>query len=754
MPETESSSPEAPSPAPAEEPIEERAGETAAPQSSSATAAADPAPSPDRSRRPRRPRRRHPLRRPSSTLATAAAATPARSPLPAAVDPRFDWRRIVHTFLLSRALDQLEEVELYPAKKVLYQFSARGHELGQIVLGSMLVGPHDAVSGYYRSRPLLLALGLSAADALAGGMAKTGSVSEGRDIGAVYNLPRPSGQNGVVVLPMAGGVGTQYTPTAGWARALVYYRDELRQASYRGSIAVALGGEASVATNGFWSALTMATTERLPMVFYIEDNGFGISVPGSRQTPGGNIAQNLASFHNLRVWDGDGTDPVDTIRCLSGALTAARGDRAPALVRLRVPRLCGHSGQDTQGYKSPEMVAAERARDPLPHLHAYLVPAKFNQEEWVRMERAAEEQARAALAEAEARPDPDPTTLPEHLFAPPRRLTPVEPATAGARMNMVAAIRRTLEVEMERNPLVLTFGEDVGPKGGVHTATLGLQPRFGPRRVFDTSLSEEGIIGSATGMALAGLRPVAEIQFRKYADPATEQLNDCGILRWRTANRFWAPIVVRMPGGFFKCGDPWHSQSSEVTFAHALGWQVLLPSNAADAVGLLRAALRSDNPSIFFEHRNLLDAASARRPYPGDDYILPLGLAACLQSGSDVTVVTWGGMVERCLAAAAGRPGAVEILDLRTLMPWDKPAVLASVRKTSRCLIVHEDTLTAGFGAEIAAVLAQEAFISLDAPIERLAVPDLPLPYNVGLLNALLPSVEAIRAAIERLLNY
>jgi 2-oxoisovalerate dehydrogenase E1 component len=678
-------------------------------------------------------------------------------PRPAATatgpDPRFDWRRIARTALLSRALDHLEETQLYPAKKVLYQFSARGHELPQIVLGSLLIGPHDAASGYYRSRPLLLTLGLTAEESLAAGMAKAGGISDGRDIGAVYNLPRPANQPGATVLPMAGGVGTQFTTTAGWARAIRYHRDELGDASYRGALAVALGGEASVASNGFWSALTIATTERLPMLFLIEDNGFGISVPGLRQTPGGNIAQNLASFRNLRVWDGDGTDPAEVVRCITGAVAAARAERSPALVHLTVPRLSGHSGQDSQAYKSPQLLAAERAHDPLPRLRNYLVPALLSEAEWTEMEQSVEAEVTAGLAAAEARPEPDPRRLLEDMWAPPRAVAASAPETAGARLNMVAAIRRTLEAELRQNRRLLVFGEDVGPKGGVHTATQGLQAEFGPRRVFDTSLSEEGIIGSAVGMALAGLRPVAEIQFRKYADPAAEQLHDCGTLRWRTRNRFSAPVVVRMPGGFFKCGDPWHSHSGEVEFVHAFGWQVLYPSNAAVAVGLLRSALRSDNPSIFFEHRNLLDSASARRPYPGDGYQLSLGQAACLQTGTELTIVTWGAMVERCLTAAADFPGQVEVLDLRTLMPWDREAVLTSVGKTTRCLIVHEDTLTAGFGAEIAAVLAQEAFYSLDAPVERLAVPDVPLPYNAQLMESLLPRPETIREAITRLIG-
>jgi 2-oxoisovalerate dehydrogenase E1 component len=308
-----------------------------------------------------------------------------------------------------------------------------------------------------------------------------------------------------------------------------------------------------------------------------------------------------------------------------------------------------------------------------------------------------------------------------------------------------------LEHELEVNPRVVVFGEDVGRKGGVHAATLGLQEKFGVARVFDTSLSEEGIIGRAVGMAAAGLMPVPEIQFRKYADPAAEQLNDCGSMRWRTANRFAAPMVVRIPGGFFKCGDPWHSQSNEVQWIHGLGWRVAMPSNAEDAVGLLREALRGNDPTIFFEHRSLLDGSWARRAYPGDDFLVKFGKATLLQRGDAVTVVTWGAMVERCELAIQRTKICADLLDLRTLSPWDREATLESVRKTRRCLIVHEDTITAGFGAEIAAVLAKEAFFDLDAPIERLAMPDVPSPHSPVLLEAVLPNVDRIAAALADL---
>jgi 2-oxoisovalerate dehydrogenase E1 component len=667
-----------------------------------------------------------------------------------------DWHRVVKTFLVSRGLDDLEETKLLPEKKILYQFSARGHELGQILLGMLLTKPHDAASGYYRSRPLLLTLGLSVADALKSGLGKGGGISDGRDIGVVFNMPNSTG---TTVLPMAGGVGTQYTTTAGWAHAIRYHSETLKDKSYKGSIAAVLGGDGSVATNGFWAALNIATTRKLPMLFFIEDNGYGLSVPSTVQTPGGDIAKNLASFGDLCILHADTSDPARTAEAVAKAVEYVRAGKGPVMLRLVMPRLSGHSGQDTQAYKSSELIEKERRQDPLISLKSFLVPRVLSAAVWSKLELEAAEVVAQGLREALASAEPA-TDLPSvvrHLFAEDEPVVeegvaaPPEPA----RINMLTAIRRTLEYELKSNTKVLVFGEDVGLKGGVHAATMGLQAAFGEDRVFDSSLSEEGIIGNAVGMAQAGLRPVAEIQFRKYADPATEQLNDCGSMRWRTANQFSAPIVVRMPGGFgSKCGDPWHSVSSEVTFAHAIGWQVAYPSNAEDAAGLLRTALRSKNPTIYFEHRAQLDSSWARRPYPGDAFAIPFGVAKTVQNGTDLTVVTWGAMVERCLAASELAGASVEVIDLRTIVPWDREAVLESVRKTHRCLVVHEDTMTAGFGAEIAAVVAKEAFLKLDAPVERLAVPDIPLPYNVQLLEAVLPSVGSIAEQMKATLDF
>jgi 2-oxoisovalerate dehydrogenase E1 component len=295
----------------------------------------------------------------------------------------------------------------------------------------------------------------------------------------------------------------------------------------------------------------------------------------------------------------------------------------------------------------------------------------------------------------------------------------------------------------------------VGVKGGVHGATLDMQRKFGVDRVFDTSLSEEGIMGRAQGLAYAGLMPVPEIQFRKYADPAHEQINDIGTVRWRTANKFAAPMVVRIPVGYGKkTGDPWHSFSAEAVFAHTLGWRIAIPSNAADAVGLLRTALRGDDPTFFFEHRALLDTAQGRRPYPGDDYCLPFGRAAMIAEGDELTVITWGETVHRVLEAAEPFVDRIAIIDLRTIIPWDRDQVLTSVRCTGKALIVHEDTITAGFAGEIIAFIAGECFTDLDAPVERLATPDMPIPYNVGIMESILPNVQTIRAKMQKLLDY
>ncbi len=681
-----------------------------------------------------------------------------------------DWKRVARTLLLSRALDRIEERELVPAGLITYQFSSRGHDLAQIILGEQITNTYDAATLYYRSRPFVLTQGLTPVEALCSTMGRSGGISEGRDIGVVHNLPR---RDRGTVLPTSGDVGAQFTPAIGWAQAIRYRSEVLKEKEWNGAIAVALAGDAACATNGFWSALTIATTLRLPYLFFIEDNGYGISVTGDLQTPGGNISENLASFRDLKILSGSGVEPEETSQLIEEAVRSTRSGEGPVLLHLRVPRLCGHSFADNQAYKSEEQVAEEEANDPLPKLREYLVGKKIlSEKEWSAMEEEAWEEAGKAAEEAKNAKEPETAGVLKDRFYEKGSVQVAggrmaetgekehekwtggtsEAKPEGPRMNMIDAIRRTLENELKKDDRLLLFGEDVGMKGGVHGATVDLQRAFGEERVFDTSLNEEGIIGRAVGMAMAGLMPVPEIQFRKYADPAHEQITDCGTIRWRTAGKFAAPLVVRIPVGYGKkTGDPWHSVSGEALYAHLIGWRIAIPSNAEDAVGLLRSALRGNDPTMFFEHRALLDTRDGRRPWPGDDFLLPFGKARIVREGTDVTVVTWGEMVHRAVAAAEECKASAEVIDLRTVSPWDKETVLESIRKTNRCLVLHEDNWTCGFGGEIAATVAQEAFRYLDAPVERMAPPDVPIPYNPMLMAAVVPGIGEIGERIDTL---
>lgn len=730
-----------------------------------------------------------------------ASATPSivEQPQDASWLSPVDWIEAARLMLTSRLLDDLEEAELIPAGKVVYAAAARGHELAEILLGFSLEHPRDGAGLYYRSRPFAMTCGLAAEEALASSMARAGSFNGGRDAGAIFALLPNRDYGGprrarATVIPAVGDVGAQYSPAAGWAQAIVYRQRVLKQRDWAGAIGVALGGDGSVATNGFWGALNTVTTASLPFLFFIEDNGYSISVPSHLQTPGGNIAANLASFKNLTVIEGDGADPADAASKIRRAVLLTRGG-SPCLLRLTVPRLNGHSFYDNQAYKTAEQKQREKDRDPMPRLQAYLAERGIlSAEGWEALAAAARAEVQRARDVVMEQPDPDPRTAQAFVFYDPERpqliggLAVDEPtpryesqfpggplSMRGSAMSMPpmsipppsmrgaesmsaitvnAAVKKTLETELRSNPRLVIFGEDVGPMGGLYGTTTSLQTRFGPDRVFDTPLSEEGILGRAVGMALAGLMPVPEIQARKYVEPAMDQLTNCASMRWRTAGRFAAPIVIRMPcGAGPKAGDPFHAVTGEGIFAHTPGLRVAFPSNAEDAVGLLRSALRGNDPTVFLEHRTLLYAPIARRFYPGDQFMVPFGLAKIVQPGEDLTVVTWGEAVYRCLAAAEDLPQRIEIIDLRTIVPWDKQAVLQSIRKTRRCLIVHEETLTCGFGAEIAATLLQEAFFDLDAPVCRVTMGDHPTPYNTALLKAVGPTVERIRTEMKKVLS-
>jgi 2-oxoisovalerate dehydrogenase E1 component len=677
------------------------------------------------------------------------------------------WFTLARTVLASRAIDTIEEAELAPSGKVTYQFSAKGHELAQVLLATQLTQGHDAATVYYRSRPFVLAAGMTYDEAFAGPLALAGGRSAGRDIGVVHHLPN---RRGVVVLPASGDVGAQYTPAVGWAQAITYHRDVLNDTSWKGAIAVAMGGDGSTATNGFWAALNIATTQLLPMLFFIEDNGYGISVPSVFQTPGGNIAQNLASFSNLRIVELDGTSPEEAERLISKTIEHIRETGKPAMLRVKVPRISGHSGADNQSYKPAELRNQELQRDPVQKLQQFFEKKKYcSQSEWLELVAEVDADVTNACTRAQAQPHPEPSTAKRDVFFESKPSVhggvPLEILeklvsddhikNEGARINLIEAVKRTLDHELSVNPNMLVFGEDVGVKGGVHGATVDLQNKHGMHRVFDTSLSEEGIIGRAVGMAAAGLLPVPEIQFRKYLDPAMEQINDCGTIRWRTNGDFSSPMIVRIPVGYSKrTGDPWHSVSGEAIFAHTIGWRVAMPSNAQDAVGLLRCALRSHDPTFFLEHRAIQDTAPGRAVYPGDSFVLPFGKAHILRAGSAITLVTWGEMVHRCKQAVEQCGVDAEIIDLRTLVPWDSALVCESVKRTNRCIVLHEDTITCGFGSEIVSTIMAECFAWLDAPVLRVAPSDVPIPYSKVLMDAVIPTSNDIIASIRSVVNW
>ena len=677
----------------------------------------------------------------------------------------FDWERIARLGLLSRKIDNLEEQELAPAGKTKLQLSAAGHELAQVLLGLALDHPHDAATVYYRSRPLLLASGMTCAEALAASLALPGGVSEGRDVGVVFNLPR---RDRATILPASGNVGAQFTPATGWAQSLCYRREVLGEQGCAGAVAVATGGDGSIATNGFWSSLTIATTLNLPVLFFVEDNGYAISVPADLQTPGGNIAANLAAFNNLKVHEASGTDPLDASQAILQSLHHVRSGSGPCLLRLTVPRLSGHAFSDKQHYKTQEQLDTDRAQDPLVKLQAFLDKEKIiSKDNFLALEQEIECEVRETLRNVEAGAPASSSATTNHLFSesdalpkesckadPPSKIQSAESKAEDDEMDLREAVQRTLQSEMQKNKRILVFGEDVGAYGGIHGVTRSLQESLGTDRVFDTSLSEEGIVGRSIGLAIAGLMPVPELQFRKYADAGYEQMVDAGLVRWRTAGKFATPMVVRIPVGCGKKGgDPWHSMSGEASYAHMLGWRIAMPSNAADAVGLLRTALRGDDPTLFLEHRGLLVDPRTRRMNPQADYCLPFGKAAFYGTGDQLTVITWGEMVHRCQEAAAEFPEAVTIMDLRTLIPWDRESVVQSVRKTGRALVVHEDTITGGFAGEVISVLASEAHDVLQAPLRRLCTADCPIPYNVEQMVSIVPSVAQIRDQIEELLR-
>jgi 2-oxoisovalerate dehydrogenase E1 component len=536
-------------------------------------------------------------------------------------------------------------------------------------------------------------------------------------------------------------------------------------------------GDGTTSEGEFWESLNTASNAQLPVVYVIEDNGYAISVPVEVQTPGGDISRLVETFPNLKVFRVDGTDLIASLQTMEDAVAYARSGEGPAFVHAKVTRPYSHSlSDDERLYKTAEEREREAARDPIKRAADVLLAEGFatrDELDQIQVEVDREIAEATDIALVAEKPARDTAGL--YVYSPDIDASAAgwerAPLTDGKPDTMVAVINRTLRDEMAANPRIVVFGEDVADasrestlsevsgKGGVFKVTHGLQREFGSQRVFNSPLAEANIVGRATGMATRGLKPVVEIQFFDYIWPAFMQIRDeLTMLRYRSNNTFTAPVVIRSPiGGYLRGGAPYHSQSGESIFAHCPGIHVVFPSNAVDAAGLLRTAIRCDDPVLFLEHKHLYRQTYNKGVYPGADYTIPFGKAAVRRDGTDVTVITWGALVQRSLLAAqqAEKDGtSVRVIDLRTITPCDWETIGAAVRETNRIVIAHEDTLTAGFGAEIAARIAEHHFEHLDAPVLRVAAMDTPVAYCPDLEEEILPQSADVLAAIRKLSAY
>ena len=677
---------------------------------------------------------------------------------------------LIHAYramYMARRIDD-REILLKRQNKIFFQISGAGHEAIGASAGLALKARSDWFYTYYRDRALCLMLGVTAEQMLLQAVGGGADIaSGGRQMPSHWGAPKLN------IVSASSPTGTQFLQAVGCAQGNRYLEPE------SDAITLASGGEGCTSEGEFWESVNAACLEKLPVLFLIEDNGYAISVPVESQTAGGNIAALLGGFPGLKIFQVDGTDFVASCEVMRDAAAYCRQERLPAAVHARVTRPYSHSlSDDERLYKTKTERAAEEARDPILKFPEWLVAEGILDRHRLQLivhevDREIQE-ATDRVLQAEAPPR---GSALRHLYS--DKIDPASPDfdavphLSGAPRTMVDSINLTLHEEMRRDPRIVVFGEDVADcsregnlaevkgKGGVFKATAGLQAEFGARRCFNSPLAEAAIVGRAIGMATRGLKPIPEIQFFDYIWPAMMQLRDeLATLRWRSNNGFSAPVVVRVAiGGYLNGGAIYHSQCGEVLFTHIPGLRVVMPSNALDACGLLRTAIRADDPVLFLEHKRLYREPYNRSPHPGPDYTIPLGKAKVVKPGEHLTIVTYGALVQKSQQAASqveqrlsGK--TVEIIDLRTLSPYDWDAIRASVEKTSRVLIAHEDCLSWGYGAELAARIANELFAKLDAPVGRVAALDTWVGYNPQLEFEILPQVENLVAEAERLLTY
>ena len=692
-----------------------------------------------------------------------------------------DLVRAYRLALTSRRIDD-REIQLKRQNRIFFQISGAGHEAVQVAAAMVMKPGVDWLFPYYRDRALCLGLGVTPLEMLLSATgAKAGEASAGRQ------MPSHWGSRRLHVFTTSSPTGSECLPGVGAAEAGRFLaRPESRpflsatSGLARDEVSVVTIGDGATSEGEFWEALNAATTRKLPVLFLVEDNGFAISTPVEVNTPGGSISKVVRGYPGLFLAEVDGCDFLASYDALKWAFAYCRERKGPALVHAHVVRPYSHSlSDDDRLYRTEEERKKDAERDPLARMEALLLEnGALDAERLAALKAEVDAEVSAAADAAVASPQPDASELFAHVFSPDVDPTSSAfdtedaPAFAGSPTTMVDLINAALKDEMRRDGRVVVYGEDVADatraevlgeckgKGGVFKVTSGLQKAFGGERVWNAPLAEATIVGTAIGWAARGLKPVVEIQFFDYIWPAMQQLRDeLANVRWRSGGTWKCPVVVRVAiGGYLTGGGPYHSQSGEVTFAHIPGLRVAYPSNALDANGLLRTAIRCDDPVLFLEHKHLYRQTHNKGANPGPDYMVPFGKAKTVRPGTDATLVTYGATVFRSLVAArkiaedSGKE--VEVIDLRTLSPYDFDAIAASVKRTSRLLVVHEDWQTHGFGAEVAARAADELFEHLDAPVRRLGAKDVFCGYAPQLEDATLPQSGDIEKALRDLLAY
>lgn len=697
---------------------------------------------------------------------------------------------------LSRKLDD-REILLKRQQKIFFQISGAGHEALLVAAGMLLKSSYDWFYPYYRDRALCLALGMTPYEQL---LEAVGAADDPNSGGR--QMPSHWGHKKLNIVTSSSPTGTQFLQAVGCAEAGRYFNRNPKAAEkadgdYRqfkdiihhpDEVVFVSSGDGTTSEGEFWESMNSASNLKLPVLYLIEDNEYAISVPVEVGTAGGNISKLVQGFPNFHFAECDGTDPIASYATLKKAIDYIRAGNGPAFVHGHVIRPYSHSLSDDEKLYRPDSERQQEVqRDPITRFQLFLIREGILDEKGIgELEASVESEVQEATDRALEAAFPATDSYKRHVFSEdldamseqfrthPDFNLQGEGKSANVEKTMADLINATLRDEMKRDERVVLFGEDVADcsreqyltekqvkgKGGVFKLTAGLQCDFGSQRVFNSPLAEANIVGRAVGMATRGMKPVVEIQFFDYIWPAMQQLrNELPLIRWRSNGAFSCPAVVRVAiGGYLTGGAIYHSQCGESIFTHTPGMLVVFPSNALDAAGLLRTAIRCDDPVMFLEHKRLYRETYGRSPYPGPDYMIPFGKAKVVKEGTDLTLITYGATVPRSLQAAqkAERDNgiSVEIIDLRTLVPFDWETIAASVKKTNRALVVHEDMLSFGYGAEIAARIADELFMDLDAPVRRLAAKDTFVAYQPILEDVILPQADEINAAIQKLAEF